>query len=138
MSRNRPGGVPNLHAGVCSHLNVFRDPGEEGASVLDRIITRDESAVSIHTPTTKQQSKQWLKKGSLGPVKVKIHDTRTKTMVLTFLDSKGMVYNNYVLKGQTVNKEYVIKALQNFMRKLRKKRPEFFSAFITCYLWFSN
>jgi hypothetical protein len=57
-------------------------------------------------------------------VKVKVHNTRTKTMVLTFFDSKGMVYNNYVLKGQTVNKEYVIKALQKFLRKLRKQRPE--------------
>jgi hypothetical protein len=58
-------------------------------------------------------------KGTPGPVKVKVHDTRTKTMVLTFFDSKGMVYNNYVLKGQTVNE-----ALQKFLRKLRKQRPE--------------
>ncbi len=28
-------------------------------------------------------------------------------MVLAFFDSKGMVYNNYVPKGQTVNKEYL-------------------------------
>jgi [histone H3]-lysine36 N-dimethyltransferase SETMAR len=97
---------------------------EKGASVLDRIITMDESAVSMHTPTTKQQSKQWLKKGTPGPVKARVHATRTKTMVLAFFDSKGMVYNNYVPKGQTVNKEYVIKALQEFLRKLRKKRPE--------------
>jgi histone-lysine N-methyltransferase SETMAR len=34
----------------------------KGRSVLDRIITMDESAVSMHTPETKQQSKQWLKK----------------------------------------------------------------------------
>ncbi len=78
----------------------------------------------MHTPTTKQQSKQWLKKKTPGPLKVKVHDTRTKMMVLTFFDSKGMVYNNYVPKGQTVNKEYVIKALQKFLRKLRKQRPE--------------
>jgi histone-lysine N-methyltransferase SETMAR len=97
---------------------------EKGASVLDRIITMDESAVSMHTPTTKQQSKQWLKKGTPGPVKARVHATRTKTMVLAFFDSKGMVYNNYVPNGQTVNKEYVIKALQEFLRKLRKKRPE--------------
>jgi hypothetical protein len=44
----------------------------------------------------KQQSKQRLKKGIPGPVKERVHDTRTKTMVLTFFDSKGMVYNNYV------------------------------------------
>jgi hypothetical protein len=33
----------------------------KGRSVLDRIIMMDESAVSMHTPETKQQSKQWLK-----------------------------------------------------------------------------
>ena len=30
-------------------------------------------AVSFHTPETKQQSKQWLKKGLAGPVRAKIH-----------------------------------------------------------------
>jgi hypothetical protein len=78
----------------------------------------------MHTPITEQQSKQWLKKGTPGPVKARFHATRTKTMVLAFFDSKGMIYNNYVPKAQTVNKEYVIKALQEFLRKLRKKRPE--------------
>jgi hypothetical protein len=38
-------------------------------AMLDRIVTMDESAVSFHTPQTKQQSKQWLVKGQPGPVK---------------------------------------------------------------------
>ncbi len=74
-------------------------------------------------PTTKQQSKQWMKKGTPGPVKGKVHDTRTKTMVLTFFNSKGMVYNNYVPKDQTVNKDYVLKTLQKFLRKLSFSVP---------------
>ncbi len=96
------------------------------------------SLLCLYTLPPQSSSPNKLKKGTPGPVKGKVHDTRTKTMVLTFFYSKGMVYNNYVPKGQTVNKEYVIKALQEFLRKLRKKRPEFFSAFITYYLWFSN
>jgi hypothetical protein len=38
----------------------------KGKSFLGKIITMDESAVSMHTPTTKMQSEQWLKKGSPG------------------------------------------------------------------------
>jgi hypothetical protein len=37
----------------------------KGRTVLDRIITMDESSVSMHTPETKQQSKQWPKKALL-------------------------------------------------------------------------
>jgi flagellar motor component MotA len=41
-------------------------------SFLDKIITMDKSAVSMHTPTTKMQLKQWLKKGTLGPIKARL------------------------------------------------------------------
>ncbi len=93
-------------------------------SVLDRIITMDESSVSMHTPETKQQSKPWLKKGTPGPVKARVHASRTKTMVLAFFDSQGMVYTNYVPRGSTVNTKYIIRALGTFLKNLRKMRPE--------------
>jgi histone-lysine N-methyltransferase SETMAR len=96
----------------------------KGRSVLDRIITMDESSVSMHTPETKQQSKQWLKKGTPGPVKARVHASRTKTMVLAFFDSQGMVYTNYVPRGSTVNAKYIIRALGTFLKNLKKKRPE--------------
>jgi hypothetical protein len=37
-------------------------------ALLDWIVTMDESAVSFHTFQTKQQSKQWLEKGTPGPI----------------------------------------------------------------------
>jgi hypothetical protein len=66
----------------------------EGKSVLDQIITitMDESAVSMRTPETKQQSKQGLEKGIPWPVKAMVHATRAKTMVMAFLESQGDVY----------------------------------------------
>ncbi len=78
----------------------------KGRSVLDRIITMDESAVSMRTPKTKQQSKQWLKKGTPGSVKGKVHAMRTKTMVLAFFDSQGLVYTKYVPRRKTVDAKY--------------------------------
>ncbi len=59
--------------------------------------------MSFHTPETKEQSKQWLKKGEPGPIKAKVHATRAKQMVLAFFNAKGLIYTNYVPKGTMVN-----------------------------------
>jgi histone-lysine N-methyltransferase SETMAR len=96
----------------------------EGLGVLDRIVTMDKSAVSFHMPETKRQSKQWVKKGQPGPVKAKVHASRTKQMVLVFFDSKGVIYTNYVPRGSTVNTAYIKTALQRFVKVLKKKRPD--------------
>jgi hypothetical protein len=68
-------------------------------AMLDLIVTMDESAVSFQTPQTKQQSKKWLVKGQPGPIKAKVHASRTKQIVLAFFDSKGLIYMNYVPGG---------------------------------------
>jgi predicted HAD superfamily phosphohydrolase YqeG len=65
-------------------------------SILDNIVTMDETMVSYHSPQTKRQSKQWIKKGLPGPVKAKVAASRTKQMVLAFFDRKGLVYTNIV------------------------------------------
>ncbi len=93
-------------------------------SILDHIVTMDESAVSFQTPETKQQSMQWLPKGQPGPVNAKVHATRTKQMVLAFFDSKGLIYTNYVPRGTTMNANYIKEDLGTFMKILRKKRPQ--------------
>ncbi len=96
----------------------------KGKSFLGKIITMDESGVSMHTPTTKMQSEQWLKKGMPGPIKAKVAASRTKQMVLAFFDNKGVIYTNYVPRGATVNGDYIIKALKGFLKALRLKRPD--------------
>jgi histone-lysine N-methyltransferase SETMAR len=92
-------------------------------AMLDNIVTMDESAVSFHTPETKQQSRQWLPKGQPGPVKAKVHATRTKQMVLAFFDNKGLIYTNYVPRGTTVTARYIVDALGKFLKIFKKKRP---------------
>ena len=93
------------------------------AALLNNIVTMDESAVSFHTPETKRQSKQWTKKGQPGPIKAKVHASRTKQMVLVFFDAAGVIYTNYVPRGETVNAEYIKKALARFLVIFRQKRP---------------
>ena len=66
---------------------------------------------------------QWLPKGQPGPIKAKVHATRTKQMVLCFFNSKGLIYTNYVPRGTTVNANYIVEALGRFMRIFKEKRP---------------
>jgi histone-lysine N-methyltransferase SETMAR len=90
-------------------------------AALNNIVTMDESAVSFHTPETKQQSKQWVKKGQPGPLKAKVHASRTK-QVLVFFAAKSVIYTNFVPKGETVNVSYIRTALARFLKVFRQKR----------------
>jgi hypothetical protein len=87
-------------------------------AALNNIVTMDESAVSFHTPETKRQSKQWVKKGPPGPLKAKVHAWRMKQMVLVFFDAKGIIYANFVPKGEAVNASYIRTALARFLKVL--------------------
>jgi hypothetical protein len=91
--------------------------------MLDSTVMMDESAVSFHSPETKQQLKQWRKKGEPGPIKAEVHATRAKQMVLAFSDSKGLICTNYMPRGTTVNAKYIMEALCNNMVIFKKRRP---------------
>jgi histone-lysine N-methyltransferase SETMAR len=93
-------------------------------AMLDQIITMDETMLSYHTPQNKKQSKHWIKKGKPGPNKARVHASRTKQVLLVFLDSKGPVYTHIVLKRTTTNANYILVVLGKFMVHLRKKWPE--------------
>lgn len=91
---------------------------------LNKIVTMDETMISLHTPETKKQSKRWVPKGKPGPIKARVHASRTKHMVLTFFDAEGLIYTNIVPKGESVNAAYIVKALTRFLVNLRQKRPQ--------------
>ena len=108
----------------CSFLfnNKFNRKGLGG--FLHNIVTMDESMVAFHTPETKEQSKQWLPKGTPGPLKAKSQASRQKQMVQAFFDHKGMIYTNMVPRGQTVNAAYIVDTFRTFFKHLNKKRPD--------------
>jgi histone-lysine N-methyltransferase SETMAR len=85
--------------------------------MMDNIVSMDESAVSFHTPETKQQSKQFLPMGQPGPINPKVQASRTKQIVLAFFRT------NNVPRGTTLNDNYIVEALGKFMKIFRKKWP---------------
>ena len=78
---------------------------------LGRIITMDESSVAFHTLEMKSQSKQWLPKGSLAPLKGKNQGSRKKQIVFAFFDDSGSVYEHFAPVGDKINSDYVIEVL---------------------------
>jgi len=66
---------------------------EKGKSFLGNIVTNAQ-------PEMKNQSKQWLKKRMLGPIKARDQASREKWMVLCFFDQKGLIYTTMYPRGK--------------------------------------
>jgi hypothetical protein len=60
-------------------------------AMMDQIVTMNENMVCYHTPETKRQSKQWVKRGQPESIKATVHASWTKQMVMAFFDSKGLM-----------------------------------------------
>ncbi len=89
-------------------------------SMLDCIVTMDKTMVSYHTPETKKQSKQWIPKDQPGPIKARVHASRTKQMVMTFFLLTGP-HHIVTSRGTALNATYTIKALGKFLEHFKKK-----------------
>ncbi len=71
-------------------LEAFVKMFQEKSRIFSgKILTMNKSAVLIHNPEKKLQSRQWLKKGAPGPMKAKVVTNHIKQMVLSFFNDKG-------------------------------------------------
>ena len=88
---------------VCTKLQeaVRHDP-----NFLSRVKTGDESWVYDYDPETKQQSTQWKTPSSPRPKKVRQVCSNIKSMLIIFLDIRGIVHKEFVPLGQTVNGKF--------------------------------
>lgn len=93
-------------------------------TLLDRVITGDESWFFQYDPETKRQSQQWLSPGSARPKKARMSKSKIKTMMICFFDSKGVVHKEFVPPGQTVNHQFYIEVLQRLRKRIFRVRPE--------------
>ena len=50
--------------------------------------------------------------------------SKTKVMLLAFIDSEGIVHHEYTPNGQTINKEFYVEVLRLLRESLDRKRPE--------------
>lgn len=93
-------------------------------TLMEKVITTDESWFSLFEPETKQGSSQWLQKGSLRPQKaLRLRSTR-KTMLILFFDTLGIVHLEFVPPPRmTVTMDFWVEVMKRFKDSVRRKRP---------------
>lgn len=81
----------------------------EGERFLRRIVTVDETWISLYEPETKSQSSMWKTPGSPSPKKFKVGPSARKQMFIVFFDVDGVILSHAVPLGQTVTAKYYSK-----------------------------
>ena len=95
-------------------------------TVLDALVTCDESCICCYDPETKRQISQWKHAGSPRTKMARQSKSTHKLLMILFFDYTGMIYMHWVPTGQTVNKEYYVEVLKEFRKRFRRKRPALF------------
>ncbi len=92
-------------------------------SILDLIISGDETWISMHNPETKNESKQWMCKGEPRPQKALRSRSTKKTMLTLFFDQDGVVLQEFLAPNDTINADYYCHILDLLKERIRRKRP---------------
>ena len=114
----------NMRCRVETARQILRLDSRLGLAFRRSVVTMDETMVSFHTPETKERSKQWLPRGSPGPVKAKVIASRKKQMVLSFFDHQGLIFQRFAPQGTSINGDFIIEALKKFLTAKERKRPD--------------
>ncbi len=91
--------------------------------MLEKVITCDESWLSVFEPETKQESAQWRRKGTICPQKALRVRVTKKTMLVLFFDTAGPVHVEFVPRGETVDTDLWIAILKNLKESICWKCP---------------
>jgi len=106
---------------ICTDLH---ERAQNDPNFMFSVITSDECWVYRYDLETKQMSSQWNTASSPRPKKAWQVKSNAKTMLIAFFDIDGLVHQQYVPTGQTVNKEFYRTVLQCLRNTVRKYRPE--------------
>ena len=111
----------NLRCEVSTAILTKIEANED--AFFSRIITGDETWVYQNDPETKQQSKQWLPRGSAGPIRFKSERSVNKVMATVFWDQKGVLQVDFLEGRKTVTGFYYVEVLRKRRTESAKKCP---------------
>ncbi len=101
------------------NLDLFK----ADTTLMEKVITTDETWIPLFDPVTKQASAEWRPKGSVHPQKALRARVTRKTMLVLFFDTMGVVHLEFLPQRMTVNGEYWVQILSNLKESIRKKQP---------------
>ncbi|GFT44336.1 HTH_48 domain-containing protein [Nephila pilipes] len=94
---------------------------DEDPNFLKTIVTGDESWCLEYDPETKRQSSEWTSPGKGRPMKVRASKSKTKTMLLVFFDSRGIIHHEFLRQGSTVTGAFYKDVLHRLLKRMRRK-----------------
>ena len=110
---------------VCEELLEMANDNE---NFLKTIITGDETWVYGYDVETKAQSSQWKTDTSPRPKKARQVKSNVKVMLTVFFDWKGIVYHEFLPRGETINRFRYLETLRHLREAVRNKRPEMWAS----------
>ena len=82
----------------------------------------DETWLYHYDPERKQQSVQWRHSGSPRPKKFRVQKSAGNVLASIFWDQDGILFIDYLPKGQTINAEYYSSMLVQ-LKDILKEKP---------------
>lgn len=92
-------------------------------NMLELIVSGDETWISVNDPETKNESRQWMRKGEPRPQKALRSRSTKKTMLTLFFKHEGIVLQEYLPPRETICADYYCHILDLLKERIRRKRP---------------
>ncbi len=91
--------------------------------VFRQVVTMDEAWIYIYDPNMKIQSKEWQRKDEDRPQVARRGLFQSKVMIVSFFDSKGLIYYEFVQKLVTINQRVFQAIIRRFHDVYQRRRP---------------
>lgn len=91
---------------------------------LRRYVTMDETWIHHFTPESNRQSAEWRAAGESRPKRPKTQKSAGKVMASIFWDAHGILFIDYLEKGQNINSDYYMCLLERLKYEIADKRPQ--------------
>ncbi|GFU30925.1 histone-lysine N-methyltransferase SETMAR [Nephila pilipes] len=95
---------------------------DEDPNFLKTIVTGDESWCLEYDPETNRQSSEWTSPGKGRPMKVRASKSKTKTILLVFFDSRGIIHHEFLRQLSTVTGAFYKDVLHRLLKRMRRVR----------------
>ncbi len=105
---------------VCDFWNWLRINDRR---VFRVAVTMDESWIYMYDPEIKEQSKEWLRRHESRPQKPQRSIATGKVMVVTFFDSQGLIYREFVHRPVTINQIVFRQIITRFDIACQNRQP---------------
>jgi len=99
------------------------DSLEREPEFFSRVTIGEESWILEYDPQTKHQSREWHTGNSPRPKKVRMSKSKIKLILICFFDCEGIVHNEFVPPGQTVNQTFYQEVLDRLRKRVARMRP---------------